>query len=83
MRGILLRQSCYAYLRQIFPKLTDSIQNFGTWQWFREEYGMSETGQLAAATLPHDSDEDPDAPGKGVCSSPKDRSGFASKEKLT
>eukprot|EP00974_Lingulodinium_polyedra_P037343 3582721-Lingulodinium_polyedra.AAC.1 len=32
--------------------------------------------------LPNDSDEDPDTPGKGLCSSPKDPSRFASKEKL-
>eukprot|EP00974_Lingulodinium_polyedra_P096992 9401026-Lingulodinium_polyedra.AAC.1 len=65
-----------------FPKLADSFQNFGAWKWFHDEYGMSETGQLPPETLPHDSDEDPDAPGKGVCPSPKDPNRFARKEKL-
>ena len=83
MRGILLRQALYAYCRQIFPKLADSIATLGTWEWFQAEYGMTETGHLPQA-LPNDSDEDPDTPGKGVCPSPsKDPSRFASKDKLT
>ena len=81
MRGILLRQHLYAYVKQIFPKLANTIENYGTWKWFRDEYGMTETGKLPN-TLPNDSDEDPDTPGKGLCSSPKDPSRFASKEKL-
>ena len=82
MRGIILRQALYAYLRQIFPKLADSISQFGSWKWFHEEYGMSETGQLKQE-LPNDSDDDPDTPGKGMCPSSEDPSRFASKAKLT
>ena len=66
MRGILLRQHLYAYLKQIFPKLAESIENFGTWKWFQDEYNMTETGRLEGA-LPNDSDEDPETPGKGLC----------------
>ena len=82
MRGIVLRQALYAYLKQTFPKIANAIEHFGTWKWFRDEYGMTETGHMPK-TLPDDSDEDPDTPGKGVCSSPHDPSRFASKEKLT
>ena len=81
MRGILLRQHFYAYVKQIMPKLAKSIENYGTWMWFRDEYNVTETGQMNN-TLPNDSDEDPDTPGKGQCPSPKDPSRFASKEKL-
>ena len=81
MRGILLRQHFYAYVKQIFPKLAMAIENYGTWRWFHDEYNMTETGRMDK-TLPNDSDEDPDTPGKGICPSPKDPSRFASKEKL-
>ena len=81
MRGILLRQHLYAYLKQIFPKLAESIENFGTWKWFQDEYNITETGKLEGA-LPNDSDEDPETPGKGLCPSSRDPSRFASKEKL-
>ena len=63
-------------------KLSDSIANFGRWHWFHEVYGVTETGRLAAA-LPHDSDEDPDAPSKGIGPSSEEPSRFASKVKLT
>ena len=81
MRGILLRRAFFTYLKQIFPKLADSIQSFGTWTWFHEEYGVTETGHLKQ-TLPDDTDDDPDEPSKDVCSSSKDPSRFVSKEKL-
>ena len=32
MRGILLRQHLYAYLKQIFPKLAQPIENFVAWK---------------------------------------------------
>ena len=50
------------------PQLSDSMANFGRWQWFHEVYGMTETGRLAA-TLPNHSGDDPDAPSKGACPS--------------
>ena len=81
MRGIILCQAFYAHLRQIFPKLSDSIANLGRWQWFQEFYGMTETGQLTAA-LPNCSDEDPDTPSKGICPSLAKPSRFASKVRL-
>ena len=82
MRGILLRQALYAYLRHIFPKLADSISQFGHWKWFSEEYGMSETGRLKT-DLPNNSTKDPDSPGNGIHPSSEDPSRFASKAKLT
>ena len=82
MRGIILRQAFYAYLKQIFPKLSDSIANLGRWQWFHEVYGTTGKRQLDAS-LTHDSDEDPDTPSKGICPSSEDPSRFASKVKLT
>ena len=81
MRGILLRHALFSYLKQIFPKLAASIANYGTWEWFRDEYGMTKTGHMKQ-TMPNDSDEDPDTPSKGLCSSSGDLSRFASKEKL-
>ena len=81
MRGMLLRQSLYAYLKHIFSKLSDSIANFGRWEWFHDVYGTSEAGRLAAA-LPNDSDEDPDTPSEGICPSSEEPSRVASKAKL-
>ena len=81
LRGIILRHALYPYLRQTCPKLSDSIANFGRWQWFHEVYGMTETGRLAAA-LPHDSDEAPDTPSKGICPRSEEPSRFASKVNL-
>ena len=81
MRGILLRHALYQYLRQIFPKLSDAIEYFGKWQWYQQEYGMSETGHLTTE-LQNDSDDDPDTPGKIVRPSSEDPSRFASKQKL-
>ena len=43
---IVLRQVLYAYLNQIFPKLSDSIANFDRREWLHEVYGMTETGRL-------------------------------------
>ena len=83
MRGVLLRQALYAYLKQILPKLADNIKEHGTWEWFKKQYGMTETGQLPHV-LPNDSDEDPDTPSKGLCPSSEavGASRFASKVKL-
>ena len=71
----------YAYLRQTFAKLKDTIENFGSWKWYNDEYVMTETGQVAQ-DMANDSDEDPDTPGKDLSSSQTDPSRFASKEKL-
>ena len=82
MRGLLLRHAMYAYLKHIFPMFADHIKELGTWEWFKTEYGMTETG-LLPQQLPNDSDEDPDTPSKGLCPSSEDQgaSRFASKMK--
>ena len=81
LRGILLRNALYKYLRTIFPKLQTSISQYGTWQWFHSEYGMTETGNMPTE-LPGDSDDDPDEPAQGLCPDPEDASRYASKAKL-
>ena len=94
LRGILLRNALYKYLRTIFPKLQSnkylrtifpklqsSISQYGTWQWFHSEYGMTETGNMPTE-LPGDSDDDPDEPAQGLCPEPEDASRYASKVKL-
>ncbi len=40
LRSITLRQALYACFRQTLPKLSDSIANFGLWEWFHDVYGM-------------------------------------------
>ncbi len=42
-RGILLRQVFHKYLKQICPKLSDAISVYGTWEWYKVTYGMTET----------------------------------------
>ena len=77
-RGILLRSTFYNYCRQIFPKLQDSIENFGTWAWYNAEYGMSETGLFEdIAGSDDDDDQDQDGQHEGDM-----RSRYMSKEKL-
>ena len=62
-RGILLRNIFYKYCKQIFPKLADSIQHYGTWEWYQAEYGMSQSG-LLQATVESDDEEDTETPQK-------------------
>ena len=80
-RGILLRHAFFKYCRQIFPKLADSITEHGTWHWYNEKYGMTESGHLPKESLA-DSDDEPDTPAKGLCPEQDEPTRFASKMKL-
>lgn len=80
-RGIILRHVFFKYLRQIFPRLADSIAEFGTWMWYHRKYGMTETGRLSQE-LAGDSDDEPDTPAKGLCPEQDEPSRFPSKMKL-
>ena len=65
-RGILLRQALYKYLRQIFPKLEDAIENYGRWEWFNETFKVTRTGHLPESS-PAEEDDEGDA-AEGLCS---------------
>ena len=45
-RALLLRHLFYEYARQIFPKLNDLLDVYGTWKWYQLHYGMDEQGRL-------------------------------------
>ena len=35
-RALLLRDLFYKYIRQIFPKMSDTVGVYGTWEWYRD-----------------------------------------------
>ena len=79
-RGILLRQALLKYLRQIFPKLEEAIENYGRWEWFNETFKVTRTGQLPES-LPDEEDAEGD-PAEGVHSRQEEQSRFERKVKL-
>ena len=36
----------YEYARQIFPRLSDLLDVYGTWKWYQLHYGMDAQGRL-------------------------------------
>ena len=76
----MLRQALYKYLRQIFPKLEKTIENYGRWEWFNETYKVTRTGQLPES-LPAEEDDEGDA-AEGLCSRQDEPSRFEGKVKL-
>ena len=79
-RGILLRQALFKYLRQIFPKLEEAIENYGRWEWFNETFKVTRTGQLPESS-PAEEDGEGDA-AEDLCSRQDEPSRFESKVKL-
>ncbi len=44
MRGLILRHNFIQYVRISFPLLKEAIEQYGTWKFYNEKYGMTEGG---------------------------------------
>ena len=56
-RAILLRHLFFQYVQQIFPKLDDVLDCYGTWQWYQGVYGMDEHGRISNTDSSDSEDE--------------------------
>ena len=56
-RDILLRNLCYQYVHQVFPKLQDLVAVYGTLKWYNVMYGMDIIGRLSGQGALSDDDE--------------------------
>ena len=61
-RALLLRRLFYKYIQQIFPKLSDILSVYGTWEWYKEQFGMDEHGRVAQGA--DSSEEESDGEGQ-------------------
>ena len=65
-RALLLRHLFYKYIQQIFPKMGDFLKTYGTWEWYKEEYGMDEHGRVAGGDSSEEEsdgkDQEPEGP---------------------
>ena len=66
LRAILLRQLFYQYIQQIFPKLADILNIYGTWKWYQSMYGMDEHGRVNKSVDSSDSEDEKQKQGGGV-----------------
>lgn len=80
-RGLLLRNVFFKYLRQIFPKLADSVQSHGTWEWYHEQYRVTRSGLLEESGTHDQSDDEPGTP-QNAPSDDEVQTRYMSKQKL-
>ena len=60
LRGLVLRQNFFNYVRLSFEKLKDSISHYGTWKFYNEKYGMTKGGHILKeqATSDHEDEHE-------------------------
>ena len=77
-RGVLLRHVFFKYIRAILPKLQDTMTTYGTYEWYKAEYGMDEKGNVQIAP---DADSDEEG-GEGEEKNQENQTRFESKRKV-